>query len=178
MLLGVLSDTHGRHNACRRAVALLQAQKVDAFIHCGDVGDHARPAERVLDALAGTGCHFVWGNNDDAGPAGVSYATDLGLQWHPDGTTISLGNRSICISHGDDFVLTRRLARSAEQRGDVPDLLLTGHSHVPHDDQFGPMRWVNPGALYRTRVKTVATIDLSRLTDRDAVKHLTVKIDA
>ncbi|MEM1011654.1 MAG: YfcE family phosphodiesterase [Planctomycetota bacterium] len=178
MRLGVLSDTHGKADACRAAVELLQKAKVDAFLHCGDIGDYARPAEPVFDALAGTGCHFVWGNNDDVSPAAARYASDLGLVLHEPYEPFTLGETTIVLAHGDAFSATRRLLREAESTGHGPDLLLTGHSHAPHDERIGPVRWINPGALFRTRTKTVATIDTTHLTRRSALRLLTVDVTA
>ena len=166
MLLGVLSDTHGRTGPLSNALKLLSDHGVEAMVHCGDIGDFgphgdARP---VLDRLAGTGCHFVWGNNDAADAAAEKYARDLGL--HPLGRRgmVTLDGRRIRVEHGDDFTTLRKLIRRADAGEDVGcDLLLTGHSHLPHDKTHGLLRWINPGALHRASVYTVCTIELSSL---------------
>ena len=40
-----------------------------------------------------------------------------------------------------------------------PDFLLTGHAHFPGDQLVGPVRRINPGALYRADEFTVALLD-------------------
>ncbi len=169
MLIGVLSDTHGRIGPLHEALRVLREKGVKAYLHCGDIGEHGprgnpRP---VLDKLAGTGCRFVWGNNDEAAPADVAYARDLGLDPLGDRATLNLGGCRIRIEHGDDLRELKRLTTSAN--GEC-DLLLTGHSHIAHDRRHGTLRWVNPGALHRASVYTVATVDLARLGEDDAVE--------
>jgi predicted phosphodiesterase len=55
VIVGILSDSHGRHERTARAVELLTTQGTEALIHCGDVG-----GEAVLEALAGRRAWFVW----------------------------------------------------------------------------------------------------------------------
>ncbi len=175
-LLGVLGDTHGRAAACRAGVELLQSLGCLHLVHTGDVGD-GDAGRAVLDQLAGTGCRFVWGNNDFDGDRLAPYAADLGLTLLEPFGTFALASRTICVAHGDDLRRLRNLLATARGHAqDAPDLLLTGHSHLAHDERAGPMRWVNPGALFRAATKTVATIDLSRLDEPQAVVHHEIKV--
>jgi predicted phosphodiesterase len=41
------------------------------------------------------------------------------------------------------------------------DYILHGHTHQPDDYHLGTMRIINPGALHRVRIKTVALLDLA-----------------
>src|ERR1700754_735549 len=59
VLIGILSDTHGRADAMALAMQALRNGGAEFFIHCGDVG-----SEGVLDHLAGAPAAFVWGNTD------------------------------------------------------------------------------------------------------------------
>ena len=59
MLLGVLSDTHGRIDTMGLAVDHLRKRGAKQLIHCGDVG-----SVRILDLMAGIPSAFVWGNCD------------------------------------------------------------------------------------------------------------------
>ena len=56
MLIGILSDTHDRAEMMAAAIALLQENKAEFFIHCGDVGE-----ESMLDHLAGLPLGFHLG---------------------------------------------------------------------------------------------------------------------
>lgn len=167
-LLGVLSDTHGRADACRQAVDQLNALRVNHFIHCGDIGNGAG-GEAVLDALAGTGCHFVWGNTDSDRERLTPYATDLGLRVLGDVGHLTIAGQRLLVTHGDDVRLLRDLRRAAEAGEPKTDLLLTGHSHQPHDQRVAGMRWVNPGALFRAKPKTFCTIDLEQIDRPEGV---------
>ena len=160
--LGILSDTHGRADACRLAVRILLDMGANAFAHCGDVG-----AKDVLDALAGHAAWFVWGNNDFDRPRLAAYARDIGLECLDDFGRFNFAGRQFAITHGDQPGLVTPVRRAAEA-GQAPqgvevrdDYLLTGHTHVSHDRRIGRLRWINPGALYRARPLTVALLDAS-----------------
>ena len=55
MILGILSDTHGRAELTASALATLRSAGAQFFIHCGDLG-----GESVLDQLAEVQARFVW----------------------------------------------------------------------------------------------------------------------
>jgi magnesium chelatase family protein len=74
MLVGILSDTHGRADATAAAVELLRRHKAEFFIHCGDVGSAS-----VLDQLVGSRAAFVWGNCDFDRMSLSRYAQRLGI---------------------------------------------------------------------------------------------------
>ena len=57
--LGILSDSHGRHERTHKAVQLLLANGASELAHCGDI-----ETEQVIDQLAGTQTHLVFGNCD------------------------------------------------------------------------------------------------------------------
>lgn len=152
MKLGILSDTHGRFSTALEAVKLLMQQNVDYLIHCGDVGD-----TRTLDALVGpVPAAFVFGNTDHDRDELRNYAGLIGVNCLNSYGVLTLDGKRIAITHGDDAMLMSRLRRP----GQPIDYLFTGHTHVRHDQRLGPLRWVNPGALHRAAVKSVATLDL------------------
>ena len=156
VLLGVLGDTHGKADACAAAVELLRRRGATHFCHTGDVGDAG-----VLDRLAGTACRLVWGNTDLDRDQLDLYARDLDLEPMGDWGRFDLAGFRIVLTHGDDTRGLARLRDDAEARRERVDLLLTGHSHVPHDrDLPGGGRWLNPGALHRARPKTCRLVTL------------------
>src|SRR5581483_6945815 len=59
MKIAVLSDTHGRHETVRRALAELSRRGISTVLHCGDIDDR----EAVL-LFRGFTAHFVFGNCD------------------------------------------------------------------------------------------------------------------
>ncbi|MGN6506087.1 MAG: YfcE family phosphodiesterase [Tepidisphaeraceae bacterium] len=165
MRVGILSDTHGDADIAHRAVRLLLAQGAGYLIHCGDVGE-----TDVLDALAGTPSAFVFGNTDFDRTDLANYAQSIGVTCLNDFGVVTLQEKNIAVTHGDD---QRTLSRLVSPGSGV-DYLLTGHTHQRRDERVGPVRWINPGALHRAAIKTVALLDL----DTDTLQSLTVLPDA
>ncbi len=166
MIVGLLSDTHGRADAAAAAVRLLLEHGAEHLLHCGDVGDGAA-GRAVLDAMAGTPAAFVYGNNDYDEADLARHAGDLGITCCGHFGTVELGGRRMALTHGDDAKLVRRATSDPRT-----DYLFVGHTHVPLDRRDGRVRVVNPGALYRATTKTVAVLD----TDTDDVRFLTVVV--
>jgi putative phosphoesterase len=172
MILGVLSDSHGRARRVRRAVARLRDAGAAAFIHCGDVG-----GEDVLDELAGLRAWLVWGNTDAPGASLVQYARSLGVTVaDAPPLRVELEGRLILVFHGHEVSYARcmqcleapamddrRPATLVQAFGPV-DYVMHGHTHVARDERFGSVRVINPGALTRARPRSVAALDLTRDT--------------
>ena len=149
MLIGILSDTHGRHLAVREAAALFDKLRVDHVIHCGDVGGAA-----VFDELLGRPCTFVWGNMDCPSDDLLAYLKTVGLA-APDGvpTRVELDGKIFAVFHGHEGGIEAAIDALAV------DYILHGHTHRARDETIGGKRIINPGALHRARRKTVATLD-------------------
>ena len=149
MIVGILGDTHGRVEAAEAAVAMLRKRSAEFLIHCGDVG-----SPLVFDQMAGIPGAFVFGNNDWNQRAMEQYASDLGIQCLGFTGELELDGKRFVVLHGDDTRLMRRLIEQQEH-----DYLLFGHTHVKAERREGRVRLINPGALHRAAVKTVATLD-------------------
>ena len=151
MLIGILSDSHGRHRAVRAALALFDELRVAHVIHCGDVG-----GMEVFDELVGRACTFVWGNTDAAGTGIIAYLRTVGLE-PPQAvpTRLELAGRRIAVFHGHEREFGRCHANANL------DYIFHGHTHQQRDERIGTVRIINPGALHRAAVKTVATLDLA-----------------
>jgi uncharacterized protein len=162
MLLGLLSDTHDRIDAAAAGIAALREAGAAYFLHCGDVG-----GEGVLDLLAGLPAAFVWGNTDWDRASLQRYAADLGIQCFGNAGELELDGKRIAITHGDDARAVRRILDGHDH-----DYLFLGHSHVRADARSGRVRVINPGALHRTKEKTVATLD----TSTDLLRFITIRV--
>ena len=162
MLIGLLSDTHDKLAATIAAMRVLRAAGAEFFIHGGDVG-----GEQILDVFAGDNAAFVWGNNDWDRRELARYAKTIGLRCLDDFGELTLDNKRFAITHGDDLATLRRV-----QNDQRHDYLITGHTHVRHDERIGKLRWINPGALYRAREKSVALLN----TSTDDLKFLVVDV--
>src|SRR4051812_11953750 len=151
VIIGILSDTHDRADAMAAGMRALKAAGAEFFIHCGDVG-----SERVLDLLAGEPAAFVWGNTDWDRAGLKQYADALRIACHGAMADLAFDGKRLAVLHGDDARLKRMLLDSQRY-----DYLLQGHTHVAADERIGRTRLINPGALFRTTRKTVATLDLA-----------------
>ncbi|MGH7180008.1 MAG: YfcE family phosphodiesterase [Tepidisphaeraceae bacterium] len=160
MILGILSDTHGRTEAARAGIEILRAGGAERLVHCGDVG-----SEPIIDLLAGANAAFVWGNTDDDRDELARYAQRLGVQCLGRFGELDLDGKLIAVTHGDNPQLVREILHEQKH-----DYLLTGHTHVCADQRTGRVRAINPGALHRAAVKTVALLDLRT----DALRFLPV----
>lgn len=165
MILGILSDSHGRAKRVHRAIARLREVGAAALVHCGDVG-----GQEVIDELAAAGLPtwFVWGNTDYPDAALARYAADLGVT--PPGeppVRIELAGKRLAVFHGHEpgFERLIRLARGGDADGlaaaAAADYILHGHTHVAADTRVGRVRIINPGALHRVGEPTVAVLDLT-----------------
>ena len=150
MLIGILSDSHGRHRAVRAALELFDELRVTHVIHCGDVGGMG-----VFDELVGRACTFVWGNTDTMGAGTRAYLRTVGLE-PPQAvpTRLELAGRRIAVFHGHEREFSRYHANASL------DYIFHGHTHQRRDELIGKVRIINPGALHRAAIKTVATLNL------------------
>jgi putative phosphoesterase len=162
VIVGILADTHGRHEAAKAAVAILRERGAEFLIHCGDVG-----SPLVLDQLAGLRSAFVFGNNDWNHRAMQQYASDLGIQCLGAVGELEMDGKKFVVLHGDNTRLLQELIALQKH-----DYLLFGHTHVQAQRREGRMRLINPGALHRAAVKTVAMLD----TRADAVEFYEVTV--
>jgi putative phosphoesterase len=178
MLIGLLSDTHDRLDAMIAAMRVLRGAGAEFFIHGGDVG-----GEQILDCLQspdvssgsqttgttrpGSGAAFVFGNNDWERRELARYAESIGVQCLEEFGELTLEGKRFAITHGDDSARLKRIHKDQQH-----DYLITGHTHMKRDERIGKIRWINPGALYRAREKTVAILD----TTSDVLKFLRVEV--
>lgn len=124
MRIGVIADTHG---AVHERVSDVFAGAVH-IIHAGDIG-----GIHVLEALKRIApVTSVHGNNDDASGEDIVRFEIEGLR--------------VLLTH----ILPRpraprpEISRSLARR--PADLVIFGHSHLPHDESIGGVRYFNPAS--------------------------------
>jgi len=125
MKIGIIADTHG---LVRPEVHDVFAG-VDAIVHAGDVGGANVIAE--LERIAPV--TFVGGNNDDG-----TDGTDI--------VRVQLGRWNILLTHilPRPRRLDERITTSLAQ--EPADLVIFGHSHLPHDETLDGVRYFNPAS--------------------------------
>ena len=132
--IGVISDTHGR----LRAEAILALEGCDTIFHAGDVGGPSVVAQ--LAELAP--CHAVAGNCDDDDTLPLtSLQVVAGLR--------------VLVHHGHLPV---------DEADFQPDVVITGHTHVPKIEQDGAVLRLNPGSAGPRRFNLPVTV--ARITVR------------
>ena len=160
MILGILSDTHGRVAPTTAALAALQKAGGEYFIHCGDVG-----GQNILDLLTGLPLSFVWGNTDFDRHELTKYAQNLGIQCLGDFGELNLDGRKFAVTHGDNPLILKQIVVARKFH-----YLLHGHTHVARDQVIDGLRYINPGAVHRSPRPSVAVLD----TRTDVLKFLPV----
>jgi hypothetical protein len=142
--IGVIADTHG---LVRPEVAEIFAN-VDAIMHAGDIGGaHVLDALRALAPLTS-----VDGNNDDATGEEIARVT--------------LGGLRILLTH----ILPRPhkpAERVVESLAREPaDMVVYGHSHLPHNEVVGGVRYFNPASAGPRRFDLPVSVGLLEKKNR------------
>ena len=144
MIIGILSDTHGRTDRLSSALSLFADAGVEAIVHCGDIC--STKCIQVL-GTASVPTYLVAGNMDwgvfhiprTAAKAGVNFSRDT--------VEVDLGDgRHLIATHGHHEDLLDDLIRG----GQFP-YVCHGHTHRLRDDRIGNVRVINPGALNHPR---------------------------
>ncbi len=165
--IGLLSDSHGRASTTQAAVDLLLDHGAGILLHLGDIG-----SVEVIDAMITPlpesnetpEAHVVFGNADWDTLGLSRYASSLGvIVDHPVGK-LQFGQDTLIFLHGHES------ADMNQALAEHPRWLCHGHSHRKLDQQNGPVRVINPGALFRASQYTVAILD----TETDNVEFLEV----
>ncbi len=150
MRLGIISDTHGHVELTRPAVRMLESLKVDAVLHCGDIGSLA-----VVELFTAWPTHFVFGNCDDPTEEFAAAIRRAGQTCHGLFGDLEFDGVRVALLHSHD----RRRFREAIDGGDYR-LVCYGHTHVAAIDRRGETLVVNPGAIYRAEPHSVAVVEL------------------
>jgi putative phosphoesterase len=147
MRIGVISDTHGLvHPRLAEVFA-----NVDHILHAGDIGGaHVLSALRALAPVTS-----VDGNNDGATGEEIVRTTVKGLR--------------VLLTH----ILPRphkphaRVIESLRAR--PADVVIFGHSHLPHHERIGGVLYFNPASAGRRRFDLPVSAGL--LERRDGAWH-------
>jgi len=124
LVIGVISDTHG----LLRPEALAALRGAGHIVHAGDIG--GLEIIRALEDIAPV--TYVDGNNDSRDGTDIVRATIGGLR--------------VLLTH----ILPRPHAPGrrviASLRAEPADVVIFGHSHLPHDEVIDGVRWFNPAS--------------------------------
>ncbi|HEY2031914.1 MAG TPA: metallophosphoesterase family protein [Myxococcales bacterium] len=158
MRVGVISDTHG----LVRPEVFEAFQGVDHLLHAGDIG-----GEDVLIELRAIAPVTACAGNIDGFRCGEAGET----------ARIELGGVRFFITHILDRPQKPRREVLDALADDPADVVLFGHSHLPHDERIGPVHYFNPASAGPRRFDypvSVGIIDIVR--GRATARH--VPLDA
>lgn len=155
-MIVVLSDSHDNEAIVQKAVQQIVALSPSLVIHCGDF-----QSPHMLELFKELPFRAVFGNCD--GPCSLfqQKAEELKFQPLAEELEIEIEGALIYVTHG-----TKQSVIDEMIEAQVYDYIFHGHTHTQRDERYGRTRVINPGALYRAKIYSYATIDI--LTDRVA----------
>lgn len=141
MKIGLISDTHG----LMRAEALDALRGCDHLVHAGDIG---KP--QILEALRELAPLTVVRGNNDAKEQWPGVAVEHHLR---------LGEIGLYVTH--------ELADVPQTLPPGTDVVITGHSHKPLQQQRHGVLFVNPGSAGPRRFKLPISVALLHVERRE-----------
>jgi len=147
MKIGLISDTHG----LLRPQALAALQGCEYVIHAGDIG---KP--EILDTLRALAPLTVVRGNNDMDDA---WAVDI-----PVTATLQLGGIGIYVTH--------ELADVPEILPPGIDVVITGHSHKPLQQQRHGVLFINPGSAGPRRFKLPISVGVLHVDNSNVTGEL------
>ena len=131
MKILIVSDTHRKDENLKWVIR--KTKPFDMLIHLGD----AEGSEYEIMKWVDKGCdlEMIMGNND--------FFSDLSREQE-----FFIGKYRVFITHGHSYYVsmgTKELKKEARRRG--VDIVMYGHTHVPHLEVDGNLTVLNPGSL-------------------------------
>lgn len=126
MKIAILSDSHDNAPNLKKALSLIENNKIKTIIHCGDVST-PETLKELLKSFKGK-IYIVSGN------------ADSGFEKFPETGRMEVDRKLIAFTHMPKKA--RELAASQQY-----DLVFYGHTHKPWEEKVGKTRLVNPGNM-------------------------------
>ena len=129
---------------------MFESLGVDTVLHCGDIG-----SADVIELFAAWPTHFVFGNCDYDHAGLAAAIRGAGQTCHGMFGDLALDGVRVALLHSHE----QRRFRETIDSGDY-GLVCYGHTHVAAIDRYGETLVVNPGAIYRSSLHSVASVEL------------------
>lgn len=129
MRIGILSDSHGK--LIKAEQALQEMGTIDLLLHAGDYGEDGL----ILGKAHGIKVKSVVGNCDRYAPG-------------PAEELMEINGYKIYLTHGHLFGVKyslEKLKKQAKRLG--ADIVIYGHTHVPHQEEIEEILFLNPGSI-------------------------------
>jgi putative phosphoesterase len=157
--IGVISDTHG----LLRPEAVSALRGVDHVLHGGDIG-----GEDVLSALRQLAPVTAVAGNIDGFHCGDAGET----------ARVVLGGVKFFLTHILDRPHRPRREVEAELRRNPADVVVFGHSHLPHDEIIDGVRYFNPASAGPRRFDYPVSVGVLEIERKRVVRSSFVPLDA
>lgn len=157
MEIGIISDTHDNLVQTRRAVALFRDQGIRKIIHAGDFCSPFTVLE-----FEGFEFHAVFGNNDGDHYRILAKTEEIGGHHHGEFLAFEQEGIRIAVYHGTQPAITEALTGCGTY-----DVVITGHTHVPHIEKQGKTLHINPGSAHGFgKAGSIAVLNLNTVKGR------------
>ncbi len=164
MKLGVISDSHDNLENIEKAVKILNNEKIDFLIHCGDyIAPFVVRAFKGLEEKIKNGNMIGVFENNDGELLGLMKILGKICDIRGFEAILELGGKKIYMAHGPDPLTIKSLAKSNEF-----DIIATGHTHQSNIEIINSTLVINPGELcgYLHGKSTLIIVDLKVLDAR------------
>jgi len=158
MLVGIISDTHG----LLRPEALAALRGADHLLHGGDIG-----GEEVLAALRKVAPLTAVAGNVDGFRCGDARET----------ARVELSGVRFYLTHILDRPQRPRPEVEAALRRERADVVVFGHSHLPHDEVVSGVRYFNPASAGPRRFDYPVSVGLLEVRRGRVVASRFVALD-
>ena len=143
MKILVISDSHGAKNSILQAV---KSESPDMVLH---LGDYARDCSVITEIYPDLSLRVVKGNSD-------------GFSGNPETEGFAVNGKNILMTHGHRFYVKSSLMRLKDYANEQkPDIVLFGHTHIPHKETWNNMLFINPGSIGYGVPKTYVIINIT-----------------
>jgi putative phosphoesterase len=132
MLLGIVSDTHGNIEAIQEVIRHFMASAVDLVLHLGD---------DYLDMLFFEAAHLKI-----LAVPGL-YCPEYRDPTIPNRRIENLAGVNILMTHSPEIGTFDQPENVDSKENPQIDIVLYGHTHIPHIQEKNGVLWVNPGHL-------------------------------
>lgn len=158
MIVGVISDTHGKLSP--KVIPAFEG--VDLILHAGDIGESS-----ILDKLKEVApVQAVYGNTDIYSLASILPST----------VEIKLEKLTAVLTHNIGSIQHFVWKRYKHHRFKMPDMVVFGHTHTPSFDYHQNILFINPGSASLPRQGNPATVLRFKVSGSEIAEHKFIKI--
>jgi uncharacterized protein len=158
MRIGVISDTHG----LLRPEAIAALRGADHLLHAGDIG-----GEEILATLRTLAPLTAVAGNVDGFRCGEARET----------ARVVLGGVRFYLTHILDRPRRPRPEVESELRHEPADVVVFGHSHLPHDELLSGVRFFNPASAGPRRFDYPVSVGLLEVRQGRVLRSEFIPLD-